>query len=202
MVFSTVYIVSDLCIFRGVFPEKSSSCCLFQLAMSTPTDTQNETADGENVVASERDISPPVKVIKTDCKGSVAHDTGKHIETICSQRSERSDDDLCTGDAVKLSGTDSDRSDSPAAESDRITPPPKFEYNASDSSEEATRITSDRGDFLEDLENITESSDSSYNSPEHSELDKSSELQEPSGHPRSPPAGNELPEFYNGQVGF
>uniref|UniRef100_A0A0R3QTU8 PID domain-containing protein n=1 Tax=Brugia timori TaxID=42155 RepID=A0A0R3QTU8_9BILA len=110
------------------------------------------------------------------------------LETVLSQRSEGSDEDLCAGDAVKPSQIDSDQSDSPAAESDRITPLPKFECNDSDSSEEVTQLASDCGDLLKDVENITESSDSSHCSPERTKNDEHS-----SGYPATPPASGELP---------
>lgn len=171
--------------------------------MSTPSDAPNENADSENVVVSEHDTSPPpTKVTKTDCKGSLMHHPRKHLDTVCSQGSERSDEDLSAGDVVKLSETDSDRSDSPAAESDRITPAPKFEYDDSDSSDETTQRASDRGDFLKGVENITESSDSSHHSPEHTEHDDPYGLHGHSGYPSSPPAAGELPESSEGPVGF
>nr|CDP92912.1 Bm9163, isoform a [Brugia malayi] len=156
--------------------------------MSASINAENEAADQENVVASERDTSPPpAKVTRTDRKESISHPR-KHLETVLSQRSEGSDEDLCAGDAVKPSQIDSDQSDSPAAESDRITPLPKFECNDSDSSEEVTQLASDCGDLLKDVENITESSDSSHCSPERTKNDEHS-----SGYPATPPASGELP---------
>ncbi|EFO25698.1 hypothetical protein LOAG_02786 [Loa loa] len=164
--------------------------------MSTPANAENEAADRENIVASENDTSPPpAKVTKIDRRGSVTCHPRKHLETVCSQGSEGSDEDLSAGDAVKPLSTDSDRSDSPAAESDRITPVPKFEYNDSDSSDEGTQLASDRGDLLKDVENITESSDSSGHSPEHTKHEESCGLHCDRS---SPPACGELPESSKG----
>ncbi|VDO08305.1 unnamed protein product, partial [Brugia timori] len=61
------------------------------LAMSASINAENEAADQENVVASERDTSPPpAKVTRTDRKESISHPR-KHLETVLSQRSEGSD---------------------------------------------------------------------------------------------------------------
>ncbi|KAM3725405.1 Mitosis-specific protein [Dirofilaria immitis] len=171
----------------------SSGCgngCCEKLLMSTPTDMQSEAADRENVVASEHDTSPPpTKVTRADWIDR----SRKHLETENSQESERSDEDFSAGDVVKSSETASDRSDSPAAESDRITPMPDFECNDSDDSERATQCVSDRGDMLKDAENITESSDSSHYSGEQIDHDELSELHGHfSGHPTSPLATSEL----------
>ncbi|EJW86220.1 hypothetical protein WUBG_02867 [Wuchereria bancrofti] len=156
--------------------------------MSASINAENEAADQENVVASERDTSPPpAKVTRTDRKESISYPL--FLETVLSQGSEGSDEDLCAGGAVKPSQIDSDRSDSPAAESDRITPLPKFECNDSDSSEEVTQLASDCGDLLKDVENITESSDSSHCSPERGIHDD----EHSSGYPATPPASGELP---------
>ncbi|CAG9538802.1 unnamed protein product [Cercopithifilaria johnstoni] len=152
--------------------------------MSTPVG--NEAVDRD----SERDTSPPAKVTKFEWKGMRRQ--RKHLDTVCSQGSERSDDDFCAGDAGKRSVTDSDQSDSPAAESDRLTPVPKFRCDDSDSSDEMTRPASGHGDLLKNLENITDSSDSSQRSPEHTEYDESNDLLE--HYSNSPPNVPELPE--------
>uniref|UniRef100_A0A915PUU6 Uncharacterized protein n=1 Tax=Setaria digitata TaxID=48799 RepID=A0A915PUU6_9BILA len=169
------------------------------LTMSTPIDVQSEDADRENGATRERDASsPPAKVTRSEWKASVIRRPRKHLDTVCSQGSEGADEDLSVGDATKFSGIDSDRSDSPAAEPDRITPDPNFEHGDSDS-EQTTQFTSDCGDLLKDVENITESSDSSDHSPERTEQDDLHEQREHSPErPVSPLVAGELPESSKG----
>ncbi|OZC09148.1 hypothetical protein X798_03895 [Onchocerca flexuosa] len=167
--------------------------------MSTPIDVQSEATGTENVVASEHDTSPPPnKVTRADWEAPMTDHP--HLNAEHSQESERSDEDFSVNlfpersdvDAVKSSETDSDRSDSPAAESDRITPVPNFEWNDSGESEQTTQCDSNRGDQLYEVENVV-SSDSSHHSTGHAGHDETSELHEyASGYPTSPLSTVEL----------
>lgn len=159
---------------------------------------KNDAEERENVVDSEHDSSsPPAKMARTELEGTQRQDD---VDTLCSEGSEISDEDFCTGDAIRSSEIDSNGSDSPPAESDRLTPVPDFRCDDSDSSEE-TLSASSHGDLLKDAENITESSDSSHHSPVHTENNESN-LRERSNSPDSPPNVIEQPESNRGAVGF
>ncbi|KAL3982854.1 Spo12 family protein [Acanthocheilonema viteae] len=157
--------------------------------MSTPV----EDAAAENVVDGEHDTSPPPsKMTRTEWKAMLRQ--RKHLNTVCSQGSEQSDDDFPAGDAVEI---DSDGSDSPPAESDRLTPIPKFRGNDSDSDDEVAQPDLGHGDLLKDLENVTDSSDSSRRSLGNTEYNESNDLLE-HARPISPLNLTELPESSTG----
>lgn len=93
----------------------------------------------------------------------------------------------------------SDESGSPPAESDRLTPVQQFSFNDSDSSDEMTQSGLGDKDLLKDVENITDSSNSSASPLEHINCDVSNDLHERTD---SPPNVAKPSESVSEPVGF